>query len=68
MENYYGDLDLLNIVNVFKIGTFFRNITKCNCCKKMIDKKKDGYRFAADNTGEVTPFDWYKLEQVLILK
>ena len=22
-------------------------------------QKKDGYRFVADNTGEVTPFDWY---------
>ena len=22
-------------------------------------KKKDGYRFVADNSGEVTPFDWY---------
>ena len=22
-------------------------------------KKKDGYRFVADNTGEVTPFDWF---------
>ena len=25
----------------------------------MQDKNKDGYRFVADNTGEVTPFDWY---------
>ena len=25
----------------------------------IIAKKKDGYRFVADNTGEVTPFDWY---------
>ena len=23
------------------------------------NKKKDGYRFVVDNTGEVTPFDWY---------
>ena len=23
------------------------------------DKKKVGYRFVADNTGEATPFDWY---------
>ena len=23
------------------------------------DQKKDGYRFVVDNTGEVTPFDWY---------
>ena len=23
--------------------------------------KKDGYRFVADNTGEVTPFDWYNV-------
>ena len=22
-------------------------------------QKKDGYRFVVDNTGEVTPFDWY---------
>ena len=22
-------------------------------------QKKDGYRFAVDNSGEVTPFDWY---------
>ena len=22
-------------------------------------QKKDGYRFVADSTGEVTPFDWY---------
>ena len=22
-------------------------------------QKKDGYRFVIDNTGEVTPFDWY---------
>ena len=22
-------------------------------------RKKDGYRFVADNSGEVTPFDWY---------
>ena len=22
-------------------------------------QKKDGHRFVADNTGEVTPFDWY---------
>ena len=25
----------------------------------MLTKKKDGYRFVADNSGEVTPFDWY---------
>ena len=24
-----------------------------------VNQKKDGYRFVADNTGEVTPFDWY---------
>ena len=24
-----------------------------------MNQKKDGYRFVADNTGEVTPFDWY---------
>ena len=23
------------------------------------NQKKDGYRFVIDNTGEVTPFDWY---------
>ena len=23
------------------------------------DQKKDGYRFVVDNSGEVTPFDWY---------
>ena len=23
------------------------------------NQKKDGYRFVVDNTGEVTPFDWY---------
>ena len=23
------------------------------------DQKKEGHRFVADNTGEVTPFDWY---------
>ena len=23
-------------------------------------QEKDGHRFVADNTGEVTPFDWYK--------
>ena len=23
------------------------------------NKKKDGHRFVVDNTGEVTPFDWY---------
>ena len=22
-------------------------------------QKKDGYRFVVNNTGEVTPFDWY---------
>ena len=22
-------------------------------------QKKDGYRFVADNSGEITPFDWY---------
>ena len=22
-------------------------------------QKKDGYRFVVDNSGEVTPFDWY---------
>ena len=22
-------------------------------------KKNDGYRFVVDNSGEVTPFDWY---------
>ena len=26
---------------------------------KTRDQKKDGYRFVVDNTGEVTPFDWY---------
>ena len=24
------------------------------------NQKKDGYRFVVDNSGEVTPFDWYK--------
>ena len=24
-----------------------------------LSQKKDGYRFVVDNTGEVTPFDWY---------
>ena len=24
-----------------------------------VNQKKDGYIFVADNTGEVTPFDWY---------
>ena len=23
------------------------------------NQKKDGYRFVVDNSGEVTPFDWY---------
>lgn len=22
-------------------------------------QKKDGYRFVTDNSGDVTPFDWY---------
>ena len=25
----------------------------------MLIRKKDGYRFIIDNSGEVTPFDWY---------
>ena len=25
----------------------------------MLIRKKDGYRFVVDNTGEVEPFDWY---------
>ena len=25
----------------------------------MLIRKKDGYRFVVDNSGEVTPFDWY---------
>ena len=24
-----------------------------------LHQKKDGYRFVVDNSGEVTPFDWY---------
>ena len=24
-------------------------------------QKKDGYRFVVDNSGEVTPFDWYNV-------
>ena len=24
-----------------------------------VNQKKDGYRFVVDNSGEVTPFDWY---------
>ena len=31
------------------------NMTVANAASQ----KKDGYRFVADNTGEVTPFDWY---------
>ena len=25
----------------------------------MLIRKKDGYRFVVDNSGEVEPFDWY---------
>ena len=25
----------------------------------MLIRKKDQYRFVVDNSGEVTPFDWY---------
>ena len=31
-------------------------------------QKKDGYRFVADNTGEVTPFDWYNSRIVVDFK
>ena len=31
-------------------------------------QKKDGDRFVADNTGEVTPFDWYNSRNLLVLK
>ena len=31
-------------------------------------QKKDGYRFVVDNTGEVTPFDWYNARIRSILK
>ena len=31
-------------------------------------QKKDGYRFVADNTGEVTPFDWFSATIALDFK
>ena len=31
-------------------------------------QKKDGYRFVTDNTGEVTPFDWYNSRIVVDFK
>ena len=31
-------------------------------------QKKDGYRFVIDNTGEVTPFDWYNSRIVVDFK
>ena len=31
-------------------------------------KKKDGYRFVADNTGELTPFDWFNSRIVVDFK
>ena len=31
-------------------------------------QKKDGYRFVVDNSGEVTPFDWYNARISLDLK
>ena len=34
----------------------------------VVAKKKDGYRFVADNTGEVTPFDWYNSRFVVDFK
>ena len=36
---------------VFELETSLVTTTTAN-------QKKDGYRFVADNTGEVTPFDW----------
>ena len=32
------------------------------------DQKKEGHRFVADNTGEVTPFDWYNARFYLDFK
>ena len=29
------------------------------------NQKKDGHRFVVDNTGEVTPFDWYNARFVV---
>jgi len=31
-------------------------------------QKKDGYRFVVDNSGEVTPFDWYNVRISLDFK
>ena len=31
-------------------------------------QKKDGYRFVVDNTGEVTPFDWYNARILMTFK
>ena len=31
-------------------------------------QKKTGYRFVVDNTGEVTPFDWYNARMSLDFK
>ena len=32
------------------------------------NQKKDGYRFVVDNTGEVTPFDWYNSRILVYFK
>ena len=32
------------------------------------NQKKDGYRFVVDNSGEVTPFDWYNAQISLDFK
>ena len=39
---------------VFELETPLNTTVGSNC-----SQKKDGYRFVVDNSGEVTPFDWY---------
>ena len=39
---------------VFDLETALNTIVANNA-----NQKKDGYRFVVDNSGEVTPFDWY---------
>ena len=48
---------------VFELETPLNTVVANN-----IHQKKDGYRFVCDNTGEVTPFDWYNSRIVVDFK
>ena len=48
---------------IFDLETALNTTVANNC-----HQKKDGYRFVVDNSGEVTPFDWYNARIILDFK